>query len=222
MSELATLSALEAAAKVRAGEASAREIVEATLARIAALNPKLGAFTDVTATRALAKADALDAAKARGEALGPLAGATFAVKNLFDVEGLPTRAGSKINRERAPASADATLITKLEASGAILVGALNMGEYAYDFTGENAHDGPSRNPHDLVGRLGVGGRRWAGPAGAGVRHQWVDPRALSFVRRLWAEADLWAAVAGAVVPLRVELRSSGAVRALGRRSGGVL
>jgi aspartyl-tRNA(Asn)/glutamyl-tRNA(Gln) amidotransferase subunit A len=149
MSELATLSALDAAAKVRSGEVSARAVVEATLARIAALNPKLGAFTDVTAERALAKAAALDAAKARGETLGPLAGATFAVKNLFDVRGLPTRAGSKINRERAPASADATLITRLEAAGAILVGALNMGEYAYDFTGENAHDGPSRNPHDL-------------------------------------------------------------------------
>jgi AtzE family amidohydrolase len=168
MSELATLSALEAAAKVRAGEASAREIVEATLARIAALNPKLGAFTDVTATRALAKADALDAAKARGEALGPLAGATFAVKNLFDVEGLPTRAGSKINRERAPASADATLITKLEASGAILVGALNMGEYAYDFTGENAHDGPSRNPHDLGHMSGGSSGGSASAVGGGL------------------------------------------------------
>ena len=80
--------------------------------------------------------------------LGPLAGAPFAVKNLFDVAGLTTRAGSLINRDRAPAGADATLAARLEAAGAILVGALNMGEYAYDFTGENAHDGPSRNPHD--------------------------------------------------------------------------
>jgi AtzE family amidohydrolase len=166
MSELATLSALDAAAKVRAGEASAQEIVEATLARIAALNPKLGAFTDVTAQRALAKAAALDAAKARGETLGPLAGATFAVKNLFDVEGLPTRAGSKINRERAPATADSPLISNLEAAGAILVGALNMGEYAYDFTGENAHDGPSRNPHDL-GHMSGGSSGGSGSAVGG-------------------------------------------------------
>ena len=72
----------------------------------------------------------------------------FAVKNLFDVAGLPTRAGSKINRDLPPASRDATLIERLEASGAVLVGALNMGEYAYDFTGENIHDGASRNPHD--------------------------------------------------------------------------
>jgi len=136
------------AAAVRSGEARARDIAEAALKRIGERNPELGAFTDVTAARALARADALDAARARGEALGPLAGAPFAVKNLFDVQGLPTRAGSKINRERAPAREDATLVARLEAAGAVLVGALNMGEYAYDFTGENAHDGPSRNPHD--------------------------------------------------------------------------
>ncbi len=70
------------------------------------------------------------------------------MKNLFDVQGLSTRAGSKINRDLKPSLRDATLIERLEAAGAVLVGALNMGEYAYDFTGENVHDGPSRNPHD--------------------------------------------------------------------------
>jgi aspartyl-tRNA(Asn)/glutamyl-tRNA(Gln) amidotransferase subunit A len=147
---LHALGAAEIAATLTSGAASARAIVEATLARIAEANPKLGAFTDVTAERALAKADAIDAQRARGAALGPLAGVPFAVKNLFDVAGLPTRAGSKINRERAPATRDASLVRRLESAGAILVGALNMGEYAYDFTGENAHDGPSRNPHDLA------------------------------------------------------------------------
>ena len=78
----------------------------------------------------------------------------FAVKNLIDVAGLPTRAGSKINRARQPSAIDATLVTRLEAAGAILVGALNMGEYAYDFTGENCHDGASRNPHDLTRMTG--------------------------------------------------------------------
>ncbi len=142
------LPAAEIVAAVKAGKASAREVAQATLARIEAHNGALGAFTDVTATRALAKADAIDAAGAKGEALGPLAGAPFAVKNLFDIAGLPTRAGSKINRDLPPAAADATLTQRLQAAGAILVGALNMGEYAYDFTGENIHDGPSRNPHD--------------------------------------------------------------------------
>ena len=151
---LHALGAQELRAALMSGRASARAIVEATLGRIAEANPKLGAFTDVTAARALAQADATDARRARGEALGPLAGVPFAVKNLFDVAGLPTRAGSKINRERRPAAHDATLVQRLEAAGAILVGALNMGEYAYDFTGENAHDGPSRNPHDLAHMTG--------------------------------------------------------------------
>jgi aspartyl-tRNA(Asn)/glutamyl-tRNA(Gln) amidotransferase subunit A len=154
------------AAAVRAGEVSARELIEATLARIAARNGKLGAFTDVTAERAIAAAGALDAARAKGEALGALAGAPFSAKNLFDVKGLATRAGSKINRELAPAGDDATLVKRLEAAGAILVGALNMGEYAYDFTGENAHDGASRNPHDL-GHMTGGSSGGSGAAVAG-------------------------------------------------------
>jgi len=159
-------SALQIASGVKSGETSAREIVEATYKRIADLNPKLGAFTSVTTERALARAAAIDAARRLGEPLGPLAGAPFAVKNLFDVKGLPTRAGSKINREHAPATADQPLIERLEAAGAILVGALNMGEYAYDFTGENAHDGASRNPHDL-GHMSGGSSGGSGSAVGG-------------------------------------------------------
>jgi len=141
-------SAGEIAAAVARGETTAAAVTEATLARIARLNPLLNAFTDVTAERARRRAKAIDDTRAAGRALGPLAGVPFAVKNLFAVEGLPTRAGSKINRERMPAPKDSPLIERLEAAGAVLVGALNMGEYAYDFTGENLHDGPSRNPHD--------------------------------------------------------------------------
>jgi len=142
-------SAATIAAAVAAGRVSATHIVEATLARIRERDPLLNSFTAVTERRALARAQALDAARAKSEKLPPLAGVPFAVKNLFDVAGLPTLAGSKINRDRPPAERDAALIERLEAAGAILVGALNMGEYAYDFTGENIHDGPSRNPHDL-------------------------------------------------------------------------
>ncbi|WP_428029210.1 AtzE family amidohydrolase [Ancylobacter sp.] len=138
----------ELAAAVREGRVSARVIAEVALARIDAVDPVLNAFTDVTRARALAEADALDAARAAGAALGPLAGVPFAVKNLFDLKGLPTRAGSRINRDRAPAERDATLVERLTAAGAVCVGGLNMGEYAYDFTGENLHDGASRNPHD--------------------------------------------------------------------------
>lgn len=137
------------AAAVGRGEVTAAAVIETTLARIAKLNPLLNAFTDVTAERALRRSRALDEARAAGRSLGPLAGVPFAVKNLFDVQGLPTRAGATINRERTPAPKDSPLIERLEAAGAVLVGALNMGEYAYDFTGENTHDGASRNPHDL-------------------------------------------------------------------------
>jgi AtzE family amidohydrolase len=136
------------AAAVAAGRLTATAAIEAALARIAAVDPGVNAFTTVTAERARARAAGIDAGLKSGKAPGPLAGVPFAVKNLFDVEGIPTRAGSKINREREPASRDGALVRRLEAAGAVLVGALNMGEYAYDFTGENAHDGPSRNPHD--------------------------------------------------------------------------
>jgi AtzE family amidohydrolase len=145
----ATATAAEIARAVGGGKASARSVVEAALARIHRHNDQLGAFTDVLADRALLRADSIDEAVIGGAKAGSLAGVPFAVKNLFDVEGIATRAGSRINRDHDPARSDATLVQRLEAAGAILVGALNMGEYAYDFTGENAHDGPSRNPHDL-------------------------------------------------------------------------
>ena len=158
-----TASAAEIASAVREGKARASDVVEAALAAIRMHDPVLNAFTAVTDERAQAAAAALDARHARGDKLGPLAGVPFAVKNLFDVAGLPTLAGSKINREQPPAARDATLIERLEAAGAILLGALNMGEYAYDFTGENVHDGPSRNPHD---RERMTGGSSGGSAGA--------------------------------------------------------
>jgi len=180
--ELLDGSARAIAAAVRSGRASAREIAEETLNRIKSRNAALGAFTDVTTSRALAKADAIDMGRARGASLGPLAGAPFAVKNLYDIEGLPTRAGSKINCDRAPAESDATLIARLEAAGGVLVGALNMGEYAYDFTGQNAHYGPSRNPHDL-------GHMTGGSSGGSA-----------------------AAVAGGLVPIALGSDTNGSIR----------
>ena len=151
---LTSLSASAIAQRVAAREVSAQAVAQAALARIAAVNPQVNAFTDVNTERALRAAAALDARLAQGEPAGPLAGVPFAVKNLFDIADVVTRAGSKINRANAPAARDATLVTRLEAAGAILVGALNMGEYAYDFTGENCHDGASRNPHDLAHMTG--------------------------------------------------------------------
>jgi len=144
-----SLTAAGIAAAVASGRVRASRVVEATLARIRERDPLLNSFTAVTEQRALARAQAIDQARTEGRPLGALAGVPFAVKNLFDVTGLATRAGGKINRDDPPATRDAALIERLEAAGAILVGALNMGEYAYDFTGENVHDGASHNPHDI-------------------------------------------------------------------------
>jgi amidase/aspartyl-tRNA(Asn)/glutamyl-tRNA(Gln) amidotransferase subunit A len=141
------VSASATAAAVRAGTTSARDAVRASLDRIAATDGRVNAFTAVLAERALKRADAVDASARRTRM--PLAGVPFAVKNLFDVAGLPTLAGSKIEATKPPAARDAVLVRRLEAEGAVLVGALNMDEYAYGFTTENTHYGPTRNPHDL-------------------------------------------------------------------------
>jgi 1-carboxybiuret hydrolase len=156
--------ASDIARAVMGGKAKAGAVVEAALTRIELSQPTINAFTDTLADRARTRAAEVDAGLHRG----PLAGVPFAVKNLFDIEGLPTRAGSKINVDGPAAARDASLVRKLEAAGAILVGGLNMGEYAYDFTGENAHYGPSRNPRDPTRMTGgsSGGSGAAVAAGA--------------------------------------------------------
>jgi AtzE family amidohydrolase len=153
---------------VQSGQVTARLVAEQHLAAIARRNELLKAYTDITTSRALAGADAIDAARAQGQRLPPLAGVPFAVKNLFDVDGLVTRAGSKINRDHAPSQQDATLVTRMEAAGAVLLGVLNMGEYAYDFTGRNAHDGNSLNPHDTTRMTGGSSGGSGGAAAAGL------------------------------------------------------
>jgi AtzE family amidohydrolase len=134
--------------RVRSRELSATGAALAAIQRIEKLNPPLNCFTAVLRDRALSQARDLDRRIAIGDDPGPLAGVPFAVKNLFDVAGITTLAGSKINAERPPATRDATVIERLKQAGAILMGALNMDEYAYGFTTENVHYGVTRNPHD--------------------------------------------------------------------------
>jgi AtzE family amidohydrolase len=167
---------------VARGEVGAAEVTEAALARIAATDPQLNCFTAVLGERARADARAIDARRARGEPLPPLAGVPFAVKNLFDVAGEVTLAGSAINRERAPAAADADVVARLRAAGAVLVGATNMDEYAFGFTTENTHFGPTRNPHDAA--------RVAGGSSGGSA----------------------AAVAGGLVPVALGTDTNGSIR----------
>jgi AtzE family amidohydrolase len=134
---------------VRSGEVSAKAVVSKALERIAVQNLALNCFTAVITEQAIANAVRVDEAIAAGKDPGLLAGVPFAVKDLFDIKGLTTLAGSKINRENPPAAQDATLVARLKQAGAICVGALNMDEYAYGFVTENSHYGATHNPHDL-------------------------------------------------------------------------
>ncbi|MBD1925941.1 AtzE family amidohydrolase [Trichocoleus sp. FACHB-90] len=142
--------ATQIAEVVRGQEVSAKSVIAATLARIAEQNQTFNCFTTVTADTAMADASKIDEAIALGKDPGILAGVPFAVKNLFDIAGLTTLAGSKIKDENPPATKDATAVAKLKQAGAVLVGALNMDEYAYGFVTENSHYGATRNPHDTT------------------------------------------------------------------------
>jgi AtzE family amidohydrolase len=141
--------AISIATAVSAGKVSAVEVTKAALANISARDHELNCFTAITTETALADAAHIDQEIAQGNYPGSLAGVPFAVKNLFDIAGLTTLAGAKINAENPPATKNATAIAKLKQAGAVLVGALNMDEYAYGFVTENFHYGTTRNPHDL-------------------------------------------------------------------------
>ena len=141
-------SATEIARSVAAGERSAEAYAADALARIRQHNPSINAVTAVTEDRALAEARDIDARRLRGEALPPLAGVPYVVKNLYDVEGLVTLAGSAMRHKSDPAAEDAMLIQNLKKAGAILLGTTNMDEFACGFTTENSHYGATRNPHD--------------------------------------------------------------------------
>ncbi len=152
---------------VREGRCTALALTEAALAQIRHTDGTVNAFTAVTTQRALQRAQRLDREAQTGAAL-PLLGVPFAVKNLFDIEGVATVAGSRIHRDSPPARTDALLVQRLEAAGAVLVGALNMDEYAYGFTTENSHDGPVRNPHDPT-RIAGGSSGGSGAAVAAAQ-----------------------------------------------------
>jgi AtzE family amidohydrolase len=134
--------------KIRSKQLTVRQATKSAIEAIHQYDPAFNCFTSVLEDSALEEAEALDRRIASGEKIGPLAGVPFAVKNLFDIAGVTTIAGSRIHAERPPAARDATAVARLKAAGAILLGALNMDEYAYGFTTENSHYGPTRNPHD--------------------------------------------------------------------------
>jgi aspartyl-tRNA(Asn)/glutamyl-tRNA(Gln) amidotransferase subunit A len=152
-------------AELDAGRSSSRGLTEAALA--AALDGAEGraTFTRVHAETALATAQAVDARRAAGlppAALGPLAGLPVSIKDLFDEAGQVTRAGSRVLADAQPAAADAVVVQRLRAAGAVIVGRTNMTEFAYSGLGLNPHHGTPRNPWDR----GVDGGRGRIPGGS--------------------------------------------------------
>ena len=146
--ELALLSAARAAALVKSKQVSPVELARACLARIEALNPSLNAFISVTAAAALEQAKLAESEVRRGEWRGPLHGIPIALKDMIDTAGTPTTAASALYKDRVPAR-DAAVVERLRRAGAVLLGKLNMQEFAYGGTSIPSHFGPTRNPWRL-------------------------------------------------------------------------
>lgn len=177
-----TVGVLEIATKVRGGQVSALDIAQAALDRVDSAQARLNAFTTVTIERALTAAADIDRRVAAGEPVGALAGVPFAVKDLFDLKGEVTIAGSTVLAARPPAERDAAAVERLTRADAVPIGATTMDEFAFGFTTENTHYGAARNPHDV--------QRTPGGSSGGSA----------------------AAVAGGLVPLALGTDTNGSVR----------
>jgi aspartyl-tRNA(Asn)/glutamyl-tRNA(Gln) amidotransferase subunit A len=148
MSDLIGLTAAETAEKVASGEVSAVEVAQAHLDRIAAVDGKLRAFLHVDTDGALEAAKAVDAHRASGDQLGPLAGVPLAMKDVVVTKGLPTTSGSKILQGWIPPY-DATISKRVKDAGIVMLGKTNMDEFAMGSSTENSAYGPTANPWDL-------------------------------------------------------------------------
>jgi len=146
------------AQELAAGKTTSRKLVEAALARIADAGGEGGrVFTKVHAQGALLAADASDRLRKEGVVPSPLAGLPVSIKDLFDIAGDVTTAGSKILRDAAPATEDAVAVARLRAGGAVIIGRSNMTEFAYSGVGINPHYGTPANPYDRGRRRIPGG-----------------------------------------------------------------
>lgn len=152
------------------GRVRATEVVEECLARIGAANERLHAFIAVMEEEARAEAAMLDRLAALGHRRGPLHGVPVAVKDIIDVSGQPTRAGSLTRDHLPPATVDAVVVTRLRAAGAIVIGKTHTVEYAFGGWGTNPVAGTPVNPHDAaVHRIPGGSSSGTGVAvGAGL------------------------------------------------------
>jgi aspartyl-tRNA(Asn)/glutamyl-tRNA(Gln) amidotransferase subunit A len=143
--DLAALSIWDASELLQAKKVSPVELANACLARIERLNPVLNAFITVTREQALADAKTAELEIVKGTRRGRLHGIPIGLKDLFDTAGIRTTAGSAIFVDRVP-SQDAEVVRRLKAAGAVIVGKLNMHEFAYGDTSAQSHFGPVRNP----------------------------------------------------------------------------
>jgi aspartyl-tRNA(Asn)/glutamyl-tRNA(Gln) amidotransferase subunit A len=157
---------VELSRRLISGETTSRVLIEDSLARIA--DPEgegSRAFLTVYAARARAEADAIDAARKKGETLPRFAGVPLSIKDLFDVEGEPTRAGSRALARAPAASADADTVALARRAGFVIVGKTNMTEFAFSAFGVNPHYGTPRSPWDRARGHIPGGSTSGGAVG---------------------------------------------------------
>ena len=165
--ELPLLDLSEVSRVVQKKEVSPVELTQACLARIERLNPALNAFITVTDASALDEAQKAEAEISRGEWKGPLHGVPIAVKDLIETAGVKTTAASAVLKDYVPA-ADAEVIRRLKAAGAILLGKLNLHEFAYGGSGIIGHFGPARNPWNTAHVTGGSSSGSAAAVAAGL------------------------------------------------------
>jgi len=164
---LSQLSLGEASELVRARKISPLDLARGCLARIEALDPKLNAFITVTAESALAAARAAEEEVARGKWKGPLHGIPIALKDLVDTRGVPTTAASNVYKDRVPAE-DAEIVLRLKAAGAVLLGKLNLHEFAYGGSTVVSAFGAVHNPWSLAHSAGGSSAGSAAAVAAGL------------------------------------------------------
>lgn len=167
MADIHALSLSDVTRRTKSGELTARAVAETMLARIERLEPQLGAYVTVLGDRALEQADALDARRERGDTLGLLHGAPIALKDLLYTNGIPTSCGTTILADWCP-DEDATIVTRLEAAGAIVLGKVKLTEGAY---GEHhpAVD-PPKSPWNEARWTGVSSSGSGVAVAAGLAH----------------------------------------------------